>query len=79
MNCEVVICFREGRYVLDFITGFEHARARGESQRGIRNSDSCKLKNNFKLNKIVKHNILIFKMVERSDIYVKVTKNMETS
>lgn len=27
MNCEVVIAFREGRYVLDFITGFEHGHA----------------------------------------------------
>ena len=27
MNCEVVITFREGKYVLDFITGFEHVHA----------------------------------------------------
>ena len=24
MNCEIMIPFREGRYVLDFILGFEH-------------------------------------------------------
>lgn len=27
MNCENVIAFREGRYVLDFTTGFEHVYA----------------------------------------------------
>ena len=27
MNCEVMVVFKEGRYVLDFITGFEHVHA----------------------------------------------------
>lgn len=27
MNCEVVITFREGKYVLDFVAGFEHVHA----------------------------------------------------
>lgn len=27
MNCEVMVVFKESRYVLDFITGFEHVHA----------------------------------------------------
>lgn len=27
MNCEVMLAFKEGRYVLDFVTGFEHIHA----------------------------------------------------
>lgn len=27
MNCEVMLAFKEGRYVLDFVTRFEHVHA----------------------------------------------------
>ncbi len=37
MKCEVIIAFKEGKYVLDFVTGFEHIHAE------VNHKGNCKM------------------------------------